>query len=56
MIGKLEAEWAEKWQAQQPPEPPVFPLDYGGYSLERIEQHQRQGWTDRLPENMVQFN
>ncbi|CAK5073094.1 unnamed protein product [Meloidogyne enterolobii] len=53
---KLEAELAHKVvDRHKIEESPVFPLDYGGYSLDRIRAHQRPIWPEGVKEQINQF-
>uniref|UniRef100_A0A915LRZ6 Anaphase-promoting complex subunit 5 n=1 Tax=Meloidogyne javanica TaxID=6303 RepID=A0A915LRZ6_MELJA len=53
---KLEAELAQKVvDRHKIEETPVFPLDYGGYSLNRIRAHQRPIWPEGVKEQINQF-
>uniref|UniRef100_A0A914LVY8 TPR_REGION domain-containing protein n=1 Tax=Meloidogyne incognita TaxID=6306 RepID=A0A914LVY8_MELIC len=53
---KLEAELAQKVvDRHKIEEAPVFPLDYGGYSLDRIRAHQRPIWPEGVKEQINQF-
>nr|CAD2144656.1 unnamed protein product [Meloidogyne enterolobii] len=53
---KLEAELAHQVvDRHKIEETPVFPLDYGGYSLNRIRAHQRPIWPEGVKEQINQF-
>uniref|UniRef100_A0A1I8BIM2 TPR_REGION domain-containing protein n=2 Tax=Meloidogyne hapla TaxID=6305 RepID=A0A1I8BIM2_MELHA len=54
---KLEAELGEKLGDRHKivNDIPVFPLDYGGYSLNRIRAHQRPIWPEGIKEQINQF-
>src|SRR4051812_34661397 len=50
----MEEEFMAEWSNRiKQPEVPVFPLDYGGYSLERIQQHQRPIWPEGVSRDQL---
>ncbi|KAF7638393.1 TPR_REGION domain-containing protein [Meloidogyne graminicola] len=54
---KLEEEFEQKLTKENKiiKEIPVFPLDYGGYSIERINAYQRPIWPEGVQEQINQF-
>lgn len=48
IVRKIETEIMTEWRNQNEQKIPVFPLDYGNFSLERIKAHQRRIWPENV--------